>query len=213
MQKGEKKLSPFIERKVRTWYRLTNKNKTGYMDRSDFNKLADSFILEYSLDDKTGGEIRGWLVDGWDTLIKYTKTETPGEKALLSPQTTPFTLLIAEKISKGERINEDLYINAYSEVLKTTKDLFPTVLGQMVTSFFNVFDTNHDGLITEADMIRGLKCFGIDKTEVLKNVFAEMDKCGNGNIDLESYISAWVEFMTGSDENAPMAKYIKPDIL
>lgn len=211
MSKDEKKLSPFIESKARTWYKLTNKNKTGFMDRSDFSKMADSFISEFKLDDKAGEEIKGWLVHGWDTLIKYSKATVPGEKAMLSQDTTPFTLLIAEKIAKGERINEDLFINAYDEVLNTNKALFPTVLGQMVSSFFNVFDTDQDGYITDGDMIRGLKCFGIDQSEALKRVFAELDKTGSGKIDRDTYIAAWVEFMTGSDENAPMAKYLNAD--
>ena len=179
------------------------------MNRSDFNEMADSFISEFKLDEKAGGEIRGWLVHGWDTLIKYSNPTVPGEKAMLSQDTTPFTLLIAEKMAKGERINEDLFINAYNEIFNTNQALFPTVLGQMVSSFFNVFDTDQDGYITAADMIRGLRCFGIDQSEALKNVFAGLDKSGGGKIDRDTYIAAWVEFMTGADENAPMAKYLK----
>ena len=209
MSSCEQKLSPFIEGKARTWYRLTNKNKTGYMNKSDFNEMADCFISEFKLDEKSGEEIRGWLVHGWDTLIKYSKPAAPGEKAMLSPDTTPFTLLIAEKMAKGERINEDLFINAYHEILNTNQALFPTVLGQMVSSFFNIFDTDQDGYITAEDMIRGLRCFGIDQSEALKNVFAELDKSGRGKIDRDTYIAAWVEFMTGADKNAPMAKYLK----
>ena len=58
------RLSPFIEGKARTCYRLTNKNKTGYMDKSDFSEMADCFTLEFKLNEKACEEIRGWLVHG-----------------------------------------------------------------------------------------------------------------------------------------------------
>ena len=213
MPKDAKKLAPFIESKARTWYRLTNKNKTGFMDKSDFNDMAETFIKEFKLDEKTGNELRAWLVDGWDALIEQGKTKLAGEKSLVSQDTTPFTLLIAEKIAKGERINEDLYINAYNEVINANKELFPTVLAQMVSSFFDVFDTDNDGFITEENMVRGLKCFGIDQSDALRKIFSELDKSGSGKLDRDSYIAAWVEFMTGFNEGAPMAKYLNPDIL
>ena len=209
MSKAETKLVPFIESKARLWYKLTNKNKTGFMDRTDYNKMADTFISEFKMDSKTGAEIRAWLVDGWEALIKFSKTKTPGENCLVSQETTPFIILIAEKIAKGDRINEELYVNAYNEVLNINKDFYPTVLSQMVSCFFDVFDTDKDGFITAENMIRGLKCFGIDKPDALRKVFAELDTAGSRKLDKDSYVSAWVEYMTGTNEDAPMAKYLK----
>lgn len=80
MQKDQKKLPPFIEGKVRVWYRLTKKHKTGFMSKSDFNEMADCFISEFKLDEQSGNEIRSWLVDGWDALITLGKTKTGGKK-------------------------------------------------------------------------------------------------------------------------------------
>ena len=215
MPKGQKKLSPFIEGKVRLWYRLTNRNKTGFMAKTDFNEMADTFISEYKLDDKTGKEIRSWLVDGWDALITQGNAKPPagGGKQMITKEIAPTTLTLAEKISKGESINEDLYIDAYSEILFISKDLFIAVFSQMVSTFFSMYDTDKDGLISEEDMKRGLKCFGIDKPEALKKVFAELDTTGSGKVGPEVYVSAWVEFFTGVDETAPMAKHLNPKIL
>ena len=42
------------------------KTKTGFMAKTDFNEMVDTFISEYKLDDKTVKKIRSWLVDGWD---------------------------------------------------------------------------------------------------------------------------------------------------
>ena len=209
MSKHESNLTPFVERKARAWYRLTNANKTGYMDRADFNKMADTFISEFELGEKQGAEIRAWLVDGWEALINQIKPDTPGKPPLVSQESMPFTFLVAEKIANGDKINEELYLNAYQEVLNINKNLFPTVLTQMVSSFFDVFDTDSDGYITAENMIRGLKCFGIDKPDALTKVFAGLDTAGKGKIDKDTYAAAWVEFMTGSDEDAPMAKYLK----
>ena len=210
---SKNKLPLFIEGKVRLWYRLTNKNKTGFMSKMDFNEMADSFISEFGLAEKTGKEIRSWLVDGWDALIAFSKTTVEGEEPLISQQTTPLTLMIAEKITKGDKINEDLYIDAYSEVLGINKGLFPAVFSQMVSAFFNIFDTNKDGFITVDDMTRGLKCFGIDQSDPLKLVFAELDSTGSGKIDRDTYVSAWLEFMTGMNKAAPIAKHLNPRIL
>ena len=181
------------------------------MNKSDFNDMADAFISEFKLDEDTGNEIRSWLVDGWDALIACSKTK--GEKPFESHEFSPLTLKIAEKISKGDNIDEDLYINAFHEVLNTNKGLFQTVFSKMVSAFFNIFDTDKDGFVTEKDMIRGLKCFGIDQSEALKRVFAELDSTKSGKVDRESYVSAWVEFMCGNNEQAPMAKHLNPNIL
>ena len=215
MPKGQKKLPPFIEGKVRLWYRLTNRNKTGFMGKADFNDMADTFISEYKLDDKTGTEIRSWLVDGWDSLIAQGNEKSPagGGKPMLTKEVAPITLALAEKISKGEKINEDLYIDAYSEILFISKDLFIAVFSQMVSTFFSMYDTDKDGLISEEDMKRGLKCFGIDQPDALKKVFAELDTTGSGKVGQEVYVSAWVEYFTGVDETAPIAKYLNPKVL
>ena len=215
MPKDQRKLPPFIEGKVRLWYRLTNKNKTGFMSKNDFNEMADTFISEFKLDDKIGKEIRSWLVDGWDALITQgnAKPQAGAREPLITKEAAPLTLKLAANISKGDKINEDLYVDAYSEILNISKDLFINVFAQMVSTFFSIYDTDRDGLISEEDMKRGLKCFGIDKSDALKKVFAELDTTGSGKVGRELYVSAWVEFFTGIDETAPMAKHLNPKIL
>lgn len=183
------------------------------MSKSDFNEMADCFISEFKLDEQSGKEIRSWLVDGWDALITMGKTETEGEAPLISKEATPLILLIADKITKGDKINEDLYIDAYNEVLNLNKGLFSLVFSQMVSAFFTVFDIDKDGYITLNDMIRGLTCFGIAQSDALKLVFAELDSAGSGKVDRDTYVSAWVEFMTGTNERAPIAKHLNPKIL
>ena len=66
MSEAETKLVPFIESKARLRYKLTNKNKTGFMDRTDYNKMVDTFISKFKMDSKTGAETRAWLVDAWE---------------------------------------------------------------------------------------------------------------------------------------------------
>ena len=104
-------------------------------------------------------------------------------------------------------------IIAYSEILFISKDLFITVFSQMVSTFFSMYDTNKDGLISEEVMKRRLKCFGIDQPESLKKVFADLDTTGSGKVGPDVYIPAWVEFFTGVDATAPMAKHLNPKIL
>lgn len=83
----------------------------------------------------------------------------------------------------------------------------------MVSSFFNIYDIDKDGFITADDMTRGLKCFGIDQSDALKLVFAELDSAGSGKVDRDTYVTAWVELITGMNDGAPIAKHLNPKIL
>jgi Ca2+-binding EF-hand superfamily protein len=41
----------------------------------------------------------------------------------------------------------------------------------MVSTFFEIYDTDSDGFINANDMIRGLRCLGIQKDEAAKMMF------------------------------------------
>ena len=108
------------------------------------------------------------------SLCKNTaRNPTGGGKLMITKEIAPTTLTLVEKISKCESINEDLFIDAYSKILFISKDLFIAVFSQMVSTFFGMYDTDKNGLISEEGMKRGLKCFGIDQPDALKEVFAK----------------------------------------
>ena len=215
MTEVQKKLPKFIETKARVWYRTLNKNGTGFLYRKDFDAMADDFISEFKLEEKVASELRSWMVDGWKAFIDC-GTDSDNTKdikaAAFSKDMIPHTFKVAEKILNGEFITEDMYIDAYTEVVSLFPDLFEFCFRKMVNVFFGVFDTDKDGMIDEADMIRGLRCFGFTKAEPVKAVYAELEKNSDGKVEFPTYIAAWIEFMKGEDENAPMGKYFTPEM-
>lgn len=195
------------------WYRLHNKKRNGFMSRKDFIEMADSFIAEFKLDAEMAHEIRSWLVDGWSGLIKFMKTIGEGTKPNIPIDKIPTVLMVAEKLSKDGTITEDEYTKAYAESLQIQPSPFPACFSEMLSFFFKIFDTDKDGFVTEKDFARGWRCFGIENSKAVKAIFAELDPSGTGKVDRDTYVGAWLEYMTGMDKNAPLAKYFTPDIL
>ncbi|KAL4227020.1 glycerol-3-phosphate dehydrogenase [Mactra antiquata] len=210
MELNRVKLPKIIEQKVRTWYRLHNKKKNGFMTKSDFVEMTQQFIEEYDLSTPVAEKVRSWLVHGWSSMIEFIKTSEDNGNAL---DTVPTVLKVAKILSSEGKVTEDMYVHAYIESMQLQPSPFPTCFRQMVSLFFNVFDTDKDGYLTVDDLIRGLRCFGITNTEAVRAVFNDIDVNNTGKIDMECYISAWVEFMTGTDANAAMAKHFTPAIL
>ncbi|XP_045166728.2 uncharacterized protein LOC123530094 [Mercenaria mercenaria] len=206
-------LNPFVETKVRMWYRLHNKKRNGFMNRADFIEMTDSFIKEFKLDAEMAEEIRSWLVNGWTALIKFMKNSADDPKTSIPLDKIPTVSMVAEKLSKDGTITEDEYVKAYAESLQIDPSPFPACFSEMVSFFFKVFDTDKDGYLIEKDMVRGWRCFGIDNAKAVKAVFADLDPTGSGKVDRDTYVGAWMEYMTGMNKSAPIAKHFTPDIL
>ncbi|KAK3612079.1 hypothetical protein CHS0354_021766 [Potamilus streckersoni] len=207
--------SKFVEGKTRVWYRMTNKKKNGFMTKKDYADMAQCFIDEFNPGEQKSVKLRAWLIEGWDILIKMGQKATPEHPACFSSENTPKTLLISQTLSKGERITEDLYVQAYQEILRANSDLFKNCLQEMVTIFFSVFDTNGDGFICVEEMIHGLKCFGIDHEKALRKAFVEMDIRKEGKVDKDTYVQAWVDFMMNIDKDKPdvLSRHLTPFLL
>lgn len=183
------------------------------MTRADFSDMAECFMKEFKLNTESAKQMRSWLVDGWSALLKYMKTSEDDPVPAISKDKIPTVLMVAEKLSKDGTITEDMYLKAYGECMQIETSPFQACFSEMVSFFFNIFDTDKDGYLTEKDLLRGWKCFGIDNSKVVKAVFADLDTTGSGKIDRDTYIGAWLEFMTGVNRDAPIAKHFTPDIL
>lgn len=198
----------FVEGKMRTWFKMNDLKHDGMVGKSDYKDNCDVFIKEFKLGEQKANELKNWLMNGWDILVKKgLELSDKGEDGGLTREKCPLLFDVNDKLNRGDRINEDEYVNAFGELVDVNKDLFEEVFSKFVGSFFDTFDTDHDGLLCPEDMIRGLRCFGITHEDAIRQIFDAMDKSRMGRIDKATYVGNWVEFMCGHDKEAPMAKF------
>ncbi|KAK3103002.1 hypothetical protein FSP39_015690 [Pinctada imbricata] len=201
--------TPFIDKKVRIWYKMNDVKKMGRMGRDDYNEMAEQFKRQLDLPEEKAKEIRHWLLNGWNILteegLALKMASQPGG---LCAETTPALLEVNKKMNDGGKVSEDEYLLAYKQLIEVNKSLFQKTFEKMVGSFFDAFDVDADGYVDANDLIKGWKCFGIDFPDAVRMIFKEMDTNQKGKIDKTIYVAHWVEFMLGNDQNAPISKFL-----
>lgn len=199
----------FTDLKIRTWFKMNNIKRNGSMTKKDFTEIADIFKREYSLPDAQYSAINKWLCDGWDVLVKEgQQLANSGKAGGLTPDIAPLVFDVSETLNTGGAITEDQYAKAFEQLVEVNKTLFENVFANMVSTFFEIYDTDSDGFINANDMIRGLRCLGIQKDEAAKLMFANMDTEKKGKISKSVYVGEWVEFMTGNKKDAAIASVL-----
>ncbi|CAG2228228.1 unnamed protein product [Mytilus edulis] len=199
----------FMDLKIRTWFKMNNIKGNGRMGKTDFEEIADIFKREYELKDPQYSLLKKWLCEGWDILVKEGQDlANSGKKGGLTPDNAASVFDVSETLNKGEAITEDQYANAFEQLVEVNQGLFQNNFEMMVGSFFDIYDTDHDGKITADDMIRGLRCLGIQQDEAVKIMFANMDTEKRGSITKSVYVSEWVEYMLGTRKDAAIASVL-----
>lgn len=199
----------FIDMKIRTWFRMNNIRKNGNMSKNDFMELADIFKREYNMPDSQHSTVKKWFCDGWDILVKEgQEIAKNGGQGGLTPDVAPLVFEINDTLNRGDSITEDMYAKAYEELVEINKDLFVRTFENMVGSFFDVFDSDNDGMISVDDMIRGFRCLGMQQDDATRIIFASMDREKQGKIQKTDYIREWIEFMTGNHRDAAIASVL-----
>lgn len=202
-------VSQLVESKVRKWFQLSNLKRNGYISKQDYSDMTDSFIKEFNLDEKKAQAIRNWLENGWEILIqKGEEITAKGGKGGISKETAPKLLEVGEKMGNSGNISENEYVAAFKELVGFNKKLFVETFQSMVGSFFDAFDVNNAGYITFENFQKGMKCFGMSNSEAVEAMFKAMDTKKGGQIDKETYIGHWVEFMTGDSIDGVVAQFL-----
>lgn len=199
----------FMDLKIRTWFKMNNIKGNGQMSKTDFAEIADIFKREYELKDPQNSLLKKWLCEGWDILVKEGQDlANSGKKGGLTPDNAASIFDVSETLNKGEAITEDQYANAFEQLVEVNQGLFQKNFEMMVGSFFDIYDTDHDGKITADDMIRGLRCLGIQKDEAVKMMFSNIDTEKRGNITKPVYVGEWFEFMLGTRKDGAIASVL-----
>lgn len=207
--KSTEVFNKFVEMKMRVWFEMNNMKKDGFIGKSDLRENADLFSKEFQLDEAKAKALENWLVNGWNILVlEGEKAAKSGDPPGITRQNAPKLFEVNDILENGERISEDQYVAAFGEIIEINRDLFVYVFGKMVTAFFDTFDTNHDGYIDTEGMMRGLRCFGIERGDIIRKIFGAMDTANTGLIDKSTYVKHWIEFTTGNDREAPIARYL-----
>lgn len=196
----------FIDMKIRTWFKMNNVKRNGIMTKRDFAELADMFKREYDLPDNQHSTVKKWFCEGWDILVKEGQQLAEcGAKGGLTPAVAPLVFEINDALNGEKAITEEMYAKAYEELVEINKDLFERTFENMVSSFFDVFDSDNDGWISVDDMIRGFRCLGMQHDDATKAIFANIDQEKQGKIPKNVYVREWIEFMTGNRREGAIA--------
>ncbi|KAH3819694.1 uncharacterized protein LOC127881678 [Dreissena polymorpha] len=219
--KNETTIDPFLESKIRVWYRANNKKRNGNMAKTDFKEMAECFIRAFELGPDDARTVRSWLVDGWATMIEYMDTMAQRQddtrksdtRSRMDPRDQiPTAIQMARYIAEEKTITEEMYVQAFREVLVLNPSPFLVYFTHMVEDFFDIFDDDGDNSITEEGMVKGLGCFGFANADSVRNVFKGLDVNGSGRVDRKTYVAAWVEFFQGTNRDTVMAKHFTLDM-
>ncbi|CAC5410312.1 unnamed protein product [Mytilus coruscus] len=188
---------------------MNNIKGNARMSKADFEEIADIFKREYELQDPQYSVLKKWLCEGWDILVKEGQDlANSGKNGGLTPDNAALVFEVSEMLNRGEAITEDQYANAFEQLVEVNKDLFQKDFEMMVGSFFDIYDTDHDGKINADDMIRGLRCLGVQQDEAVKMMFANIDTEKRGEISKPVYVGEWVEFMLGTRKDGAIASVL-----
>lgn len=77
--KSDTTIDPFLEGKIRVWYRANNKKRNGNMTKTDYREMTECFIRAFELGPEDSRTVKSWLVDGWAAMIEYLDTLAHGQ--------------------------------------------------------------------------------------------------------------------------------------
>ncbi|XP_076448670.1 sarcoplasmic calcium-binding protein-like [Babylonia areolata] len=203
------KFTPFTEAKIRVWFKMIDVGKDGHMCKNDFMAIADRFVKEYSLSEEKAGEIRDWLVDGWNIVLDMDQQEESVEEMMSK---MPLVVAMGSSMRAGSKISEDDFTAAYGQLIAVYPRLARESLEKMVTTFFEVFDNNSDNYISEDEMTSAMRCFGYDHPELVKAAFTCLDNDQDGKLSRQEYVGGWVNFMLGQDRDNPFVRAFAPHL-
>ena len=85
----------------------------------------------------------------------------------------------------------------------------PSTMRQTLSAFFDIVDTNGDGVISPEEFKVYFKCIGIAE-EYAKPSFDAIDTDKNGLISKDEFIAAGFEFYNGVDQSHGAALFFGP---
>lgn len=153
-------------------------DQDGYLDWSDYEKLADRYIQGYSLpkDDRRARALQTFSQIYWLELLRHSGVD-------------------------GNRLTKDQFVTANRLAVIDTSRLNVTEGGGH--AIFDVIDVDGDNEISKDEFVRLMRDVWKDHSPRTMDLFTKLDTDGDGAISRHEFIRAVREHFLSNDPDAP----------
>ncbi|MGW9493060.1 EF-hand domain-containing protein [Streptomyces prasinus] len=153
-------------------------NHDGYLDWTDYQKLADRYIHAYRLgrDDRRARALQTFCQIYWLELLRHAGVD-------------------------GDRLSKEQFVTASRLAVIDTSRLNVTEGGGH--AIFDIIDTDGDNEIGKDEFARFLRDVWRSDSPEAMDMFAKLDTDGDGAISRHEFIRAIREFYLSNDPDAP----------
>jgi len=171
---------PFWERKICTWFARSDHDHDGVWTESDYDTMVDRYRDIGGASPAKEAQIR--------TVLKKVWADYFAAESLLHPITAK---VYCESLAKLGR----------EKLVGVVESFFPL--------YFDIIDTNEDGLIQKEEFEVFFKVFGMDPTTAAE-AFASIDTDGDGVLTRKAFVAASVEYFTTNNEDSKVNNFCGP---
>ncbi|MGC3004362.1 EF-hand domain-containing protein [Streptomyces sp. G35A] len=153
-------------------------NKDGYLDWTDYQKLADRYIQGYGLsrDDRRARALQTFCQIYWLELLRHAGVD-------------------------GDRLTKEQFVLANRLAVIDTSRLNVTEGGGH--AIFDIVDADGDNEISKDEFARLMRDVWKDNSPEVMDLFLKLDTDGDGAISRHEFIRAVREHFLSNDPNAP----------
>jgi len=169
----------FWERKIGSLFKRLDIANSGSITENDFEAIADRYIT-LGKDKVRGEKVRAIIHKVWSQYF--------AELAKAGPVTAKVYCESARKLSK-------------EHLAEICAEIYPL--------FFDVIDTNSDGIIQKEEFELFYKIVGMDPATAAES-FKIIDTNHDGELSREEFVDASIDFCTSDDESSPFKLFLGP---
>jgi len=164
----------FWERKMRSYISRLDLDGDGQLTRADYEMLLDRYLKLGKIDEFRAKQVTRKILSVWDIFF--------------------------DNVSTNGVIDADAWI---AVIKRHSVFVYFRVVVEFMNIFFDLIDTNGDGVIQKDEYAFFLKAFRVEDEADITASFNMLDMDGDGKIDHTEFMNAAVEFWMTDDESLP----------
>ncbi|MEO9870666.1 EF-hand domain-containing protein [Ekhidna sp.] len=174
-------LSDLQKEKISHYFRVVlDQDRNGVLEEVDFREIGESLCLLWML-----------------------KPDTPEYKTILDRSVKSWGMFQKYFQRQGGEANEEHFLEFFEDILKEGNEpLYKSWVVHMISSIFDSFDVNNDGVISVDEYSDMFMCYHIPIKHSAK-AFIKLDRDGDDFITKKELMRAVDEFFRSSDERVP----------
>ncbi|MGW5423808.1 EF-hand domain-containing protein [Streptomyces sp. NPDC003943] len=167
-----------LRRKFQHRFDLLDTDQDGYISERDFTSLADRLIAGTGepSDAHKARALRDSKAHYWTSLSRLVAADA------------------------GGRISRDAFVTELSK--SPDPKLVSAMVRPSVEADLALADTNDDGVVDIGEFTRLYHAIGVPRPEA-EEIFRTLDRDGDGELTLDEWLEAAMEFFTSTDPEAP----------